>query len=50
LASLYIGAHTFKTQKLRKLILGTDNTDYSNGNFTSLNLPKNNPILETLDI
>jgi hypothetical protein len=38
------------THKLRQLIIGTSNTAYENGNFTTLNIADNNPILEVLDI
>lgn len=51
LASFYIKANNFENgKKLRKLILGTDNTSYSNGNFTTLNIANDYPILEILNI
>jgi len=51
LASFYIKANNFENgKKLRKLILGTDNTSYSNGNFTTLNIANDYPILEEFNI
>ena len=51
LASLYIGRNEFnKTDKLRKLKLGTDKPTYRNSNLIELTLPSNSPILEELDI
>ena len=51
LASFYMKANNFQhTHKLRKLIIGTPNTAYENGNFTTLNITDDNPILEVLDI
>lgn len=51
LASFYIKANNFEHgKKLRKLILGTDNPAYQNGNFTTLNIANDYPILEEFSI
>ena len=51
LASLYIGRNEFqRTDKLRKLNLGSDKPTYRNTNFASLTLSVNSPVLEELNI